>query len=106
MADVLQLVTLRADGTSDSAVTGGDLNGVDWRLVRDTLKLAPGQRNQQFADTIRRYGGSTLAAETHSNGTATASLIDAGASADAVASGPVASSLLASPTGDAGPLAA
>ena len=86
MADVLQLVTLRADGTSDSAVTGGDLNGVDWSLVRDTLKLAPGQRNQQFADTNRRYGGSTLAAETHANGTATASLIYASASADAAVS--------------------
>jgi hypothetical protein len=83
MADVLQIVTLSADGTTASSVTGGDLNGTDWSLVRDTLKLVPGQRNQQFADTNRRYGGSVLAAETHANGTVTASLIYAGSSANA-----------------------
>jgi hypothetical protein len=81
MSDTLRIVEFAYAGARPTEVL--DLNdGEDYALVRDTFNLTPGEKNQSFSMLNKRYGGGTLAQETHGNATLEAEWYITGTDAD------------------------
>lgn len=79
--DTLQLVRFPYFGQVEQTVL--DLNnGWSHSLVRDTFKITPPVKNQQFSQSQQTYGGATLANETHDNGQIEAACYINGPSSD------------------------
>ena len=65
--DRLRVVTFSPGGRPIVLLDIND--GSAYSLVRDTLKIGAPARQPQWSQSIQRYGGSTLARESHDNGT-------------------------------------
>jgi len=72
-------------GRTDLGTVTIDLNSTTsgFQIVRDTFKIQAPERQAQFSQTSRRYGGANQTSETHGNGAVGASFFVSGASAEA-----------------------
>jgi len=72
-------------GRTDLGTVKIDLNSTSsgFQIVRDTFKIQAPERQAQFSQTSRRYGGANQTSETHGNGAVGASFFVSGSSADA-----------------------
>lgn len=69
--DRLRVVTFSSGGRP---ITRLDLNDdVNYALERDTLKFDAPERQQQWSESLQRYGGAELTQESHKNGQLSAS---------------------------------
>ena len=84
MPDTFQ-IGLMNSGRTDLGTVTIDLNSTSsgFQIVRDSFKIQAPERQAQFSQTSRRYGGANQTSETHGNGAVGASFFVSGASAEA-----------------------